>query len=151
VKSDVDLARRLRVSGSTVAMWKRRGSIPYAEAVKVAGQTGASISYLLTDAGEPWPRSEVLSAPSEPIIAAILRNLVRLNMLFAKGKSRTEREVTVDLVAREFFILYRNALNTLYELTAKHDMSHDEALQVVVRSLDPERVGPSQNRSTDPD
>ena len=51
--SDAGLAERLDVTASTVANWRRRGSIPYAVCVQVAMEKGMSLDWLIL--GEERP------------------------------------------------------------------------------------------------
>lgn len=51
VASDADLARRLATGSSTVNNWRVRGSVPYAQVVDAARETGTSLDWLLLGLG----------------------------------------------------------------------------------------------------
>lgn len=133
LRSDTELAQRLRLSKTTVSPWRRRNSIPYKEAVDVGINTGASISYILNGVGQPY-KADPASVPDEEIFRAILSALVRFKDLSVKGRRGDQREAAVAVAAREFFVYYRNAQQTLHELM-EHGMSYESARAIVVRSL----------------
>lgn len=51
VRSDRELARRLEIGSSTVANWRARDSVPYAQAVTCALDLGYSLDWLLLGRG----------------------------------------------------------------------------------------------------
>lgn len=55
--SDTDLARMIGRGSSTVANWRSRGSVPYAQCVTAARDLGVSLDWLLLGVGDARPTS----------------------------------------------------------------------------------------------
>jgi hypothetical protein len=56
VKTDEALARRLEVSKTTIAVWKKRNSVPYKACVKIAFEERTELDWLITGRPrKPYP------------------------------------------------------------------------------------------------
>lgn len=53
VSKDVDLADHLGGARSTLSVWKRRGSIPVEECIRIAREQNVSLDWLILGRGEP--------------------------------------------------------------------------------------------------
>ena len=86
VKDDSELTKAMDQKRSTVGNWRNRGTVPYTECVKVAGQHGISLDWLLTGEG-PMRRDGIAQAgnaeqaggddvnPREQAVLALFREL----------------------------------------------------------------------------
>lgn len=81
VDTDSALARALPVNRQTLAGWRSRRSVPYAECIKLCESNGLSLDWLLTGEG-PMRRGEVLQStqdaaetPREQALLALWREL----------------------------------------------------------------------------
>lgn len=65
VSKDVDLADHLGGARSTLSVWKKRGSIPVDECIRIATEKNISLDWLMLGRGEPQLAQSGLEACSE--------------------------------------------------------------------------------------
>lgn len=58
VDNDSQLSRAANINRQTIASWRRRDSIPYAECISIAVEKGLSLNWLLMGEGEVYRSSE---------------------------------------------------------------------------------------------
>ncbi|MEJ0012899.1 MAG: helix-turn-helix domain-containing protein [Bauldia sp.] len=140
LKNDSELARTLGVNPSTVAMWRKRGSVPYEQATKVAAETASSISYLLSGIAPQHAGTPLATAANEKIVAAIFLQFERSGWIELKPTVRREHGDLAADRATDFLVYFSNALAMFGEMTDKHGMTAKEAVELVARSIYPPRA-----------
>jgi phage repressor protein C with HTH and peptisase S24 domain len=76
VSKDVDLADHLGGARSSLSVWKKRGSIPLDECMRIATEQNVSLDWLILGRGEP----ELLSAPRDASRDALFVDLPLFDM-----------------------------------------------------------------------
>lgn len=133
LRSDSELAERLKTSRSTVSKWRNRNAIPYAEAVFLALAQNSSLDYILTG-NQPDSNVTKIKAIEQEFIRAALLNLYEMQIF----KTREDRDPLdeIRLVAQGIAHQYERAQTMKRKLIEQEGLSEHDAQKAALTGLE---------------
>jgi hypothetical protein len=132
-RSDAELAEFLGIRKTTVSSWRQRGSVPYAECVRIAYHTHSSLDWLITGREKVDMYDGLLEAGIDWELMAVV--------VFAMEKRGLLDDVDDDwkraeVKARSLITTYARYKQMMEEDAREHGISREGFIQSLKRAVD---------------
>jgi len=131
--SDAELAYFLGIRKTTVSSWRQRGSVPYAECVRVAHHTRESLDWLISGREKPDGYDGLYEAGIDWQLMAVILLAMETRSI---GDGLPDAWKRAEFRARYLVTMYARYKHMMEEDAKKHGVSKDEFISSLKRAVE---------------